>query len=150
MVAIPSPNNDVLTDPMSDNSHTSSIHINEDIAEDDINDRQPSTDYTYIHLSISKAPANIRFAYAHLGNTFQEANTKTSYLLHVIVKLSSGLSAAASCFQFYDISRFKKPPVSPALYEYEPIAQFFLDKNYKLNNHNIYIYIYIFDVSICL
>ena len=63
VVATLSPNNDVLTNPMSDSSHTSSIPINEDPAEDDINDLQPSSDYTYIHLPISKASANIRFVY---------------------------------------------------------------------------------------
>ena len=87
VVTTPSPNNYVLTGPISENLNISPISIAEDLVEDDLNHPQPSPDYTYIHLPIFKAPANIRFAYAHLGNTFQEANTKTSYRLHDRVKL---------------------------------------------------------------
>ena len=104
----PLSDNDVLTDPISEKSNISPIPIPEDPVEDALNDPHPSPDYTYIHLPISKAPANIRFVYAHFGNTFQEANKKTSYRLHDVGKLSGGLSTATSCFQSYDISRFKK------------------------------------------
>ena len=34
------------------------------------------------------------------------------------------------------VKMVSRPPRDPSLYEYEPIEQFFLDKNYILNNNN--------------
>ena len=87
-------------------------------------------------MPISRAPANIRFAYKHLGNTFKEIDTDISYRFHDIVKLSNSLSAVTPCFQFYSTSLYSTPPASASPYEYEPIEQIFLDKNYKLNNNS--------------
>ena len=77
------------------------------------------------------AIADISRAYSHLGNTFKEIDTDISYGFHDIVKLSNSLPAETQCFQFYSTSLYSTPQ-----YEYEPIAQFFLDKNYKINNNN--------------
>ena len=75
---------DVLIGPTPHNLH--STHI---ISDSGLWLHFSFDDYLYVHLPISRAPANIRFSYAHLGNTFTEILTKIPYQLHDVVKLSN-------------------------------------------------------------
>ena len=118
-----SPNSNVLPGSVSHRSLPSSSSTANNPDSNDLGYPLDTLDYTYIPLPISKAPSNIRFAFKHLNNNFLESDTKITYQLHDIVRLSSGLSAGSS--QFFDTFRFKKTPFDPALYEYEPIAHFF-------------------------
>ena len=120
-----SPNSNVLPDSVSNRSTSSSSSKANIPDSNELGDPLNTQDYSYTPLPISKAPSKIRFAYKHITNTFLESDTKITYQLHDIVRLSSGLSAATPCFQVFNTSRFKKPPSDPSLYQYEPIEQFF-------------------------
>ena len=62
VAATPSPNDDVLTSPISEQSSVSPISNAVDLVKNDLGYPTYSLDYTYVRLPISRAPANIRFA----------------------------------------------------------------------------------------
>ena len=78
----------------------------------------------------------MKFAYLHIGKNFIENSTKLSYRIHDIVRVTSSSSIPTICIRFFDISSSVIPPTDPALFEYEPIQQFFADPNYLITTTN--------------
>ena len=97
----------------------------------------PSEDFQYATVPLSRAPSNIiKFAYLTFGKDFIKKSTNISYRIHDIVRVTSSSSLPTLCLQFVDISSNLTPPTDSFLFEYEPIQQFFADKNYIINNNN--------------
>jgi hypothetical protein len=89
-----------------------------------------TAEFTYAPLAIARASAASKFAYPHIGRSFVEKNTNTTYRITDIVMVSSNSTQPTSCVKFYDISLYKSPPSDVNLYEYESIHEFFADTNY--------------------
>jgi len=66
-----------------------------------------SSSFSYVPLSISKAPAATKFAFAHINNSFLEKDANTTYIIKDIVNLSSPGIPITPCLKFYDTSLFK-------------------------------------------
>ena len=66
--------------------------------------------FSYVPLSIAKASAATKFAFAHINSSFLEKDTNTTYLIKDIVNLSSPGISVTPCLKFYDTSLFKSPP----------------------------------------
>ena len=63
----------------------------------------PVEEFQYAPMSLSRAPANVKFAYLHIGKDFVEKSTDTSYRIHDIVRVTSSSSLSTLCLQFFDI-----------------------------------------------
>ena len=96
----------------------------------------PAEDCQYASVHLSRAPANAKFAYLHIGNNFIEKSANLSHCIHDIARVTSPSSPPTICRQLYDISSSLTPPDDRSLFEYEPIQQYFADPNYINNNNN--------------
>ena len=61
---------------------------------------------------------------------------RISYRIHDIVRVTSSSSFTTLCLQFFDVSSNLTPPTDSSLFDYQPIQQFFADKNCIINNNN--------------
>ena len=95
----------------------------------EISTEENSIIYSYVPLSIDKAPASIKYAFSHINSKFIEKITNTTYFITDIVNLSSPEISKTPCLKFYDMSLYKSPPKDNDSYEYESISEFFSDTN---------------------
>ena len=95
---------------------------------------EDSTVFTYASLPIARAPAASKFAYPHIGRSFVEKDTNTTYRITDIVTVASPLTTPTACVKFYDVSLYSSPYTDSDLYEYESIQDFFSDANYVFSS----------------
>ena len=75
----------------------------------------PAKEFQYATVSLSRAPANVNFAYLHIGKNFFEKSTNISYRIRDIIRVTPSSSLPTICFQFFDLSSSPIPPTDSLL-----------------------------------